>query len=72
VTLRSENTPVSFQWILSVGDDGRKNTAVTLRFDRQDQNFALDSIQYGKMTTHRLNKTSPHSEHKTVISAQGQ
>jgi hypothetical protein len=72
VMLRSKAAPVSFQWLLQAGEDERNSSAVTLRFDRQDQSFALDSIQYGKMTTHQLNKTSPHSEHKTVISAAGE
>ena len=72
VTLVGKNAPVSFQWILTVGDDARKNSAVTLRFDEQDSSYKLESVQYGRLTTHRLDKVSPHSEHKTVVITPGQ
>ncbi len=72
VTLISKNAPVGFQWILEVGDDARKSSDVTLRFDEQDKSYKLESVQYGQFTTHRLDKVSPHSEHKTVVIAPGQ
>ncbi|WP_263353475.1 hypothetical protein [Acidicapsa acidisoli] len=72
VMLRGKDAPVSFQWLLQVGDDSRKSSEITLRFDGQDKSYALESVQYGRMTTHRLDKTSPHSEHKTVLSATGE
>jgi hypothetical protein len=61
VTLVAKNAPVGFQWILSPGDDDRKNSEITLSFDRQGEGYALGLVQYGRLSTHRLNKVSPHS-----------
>jgi hypothetical protein len=71
VTLVAKNAPVGFQWILTPGDDDRKNSDVTLSFDKQGEGYVLGLVQYGRLATHRLDKVSPHSEHKT-ISATGQ
>jgi hypothetical protein len=71
VTLIAKNAPVGFQWILTPGDDDRKSSEITLSFDRQGEGYVLGLVQYGRLATHRLDKASPHSEHKT-ISATGQ
>jgi hypothetical protein len=72
ITLISKSAPVGFSWMLNPGDDSRADSRVTLRFDQQDQNFFLESVQYGQLTTHRLDKNITHSEHQKVLTLQGQ
>jgi hypothetical protein len=71
VTLRGKSAPVGFNWILGPGDGAPGSSTLTLSFDQQDRGYALESVQFGSMTTRRLDK-GPHSEHKTVRVIQGQ
>jgi len=72
VTLAGKSAPVGFRWLLNPGDDARKSSDVTLRFDENGQDFTLDSIMYGKQTTPHLDKRGAHSEHKAIRDISGQ
>ena len=71
VTLRGKYAPVGFNWILGPGDGAPGSSTLTLRFDQQDQRYALESVHFGSLTTRRLDKGS-HSEHNAVRIVQGQ
>ena len=71
ITLLGKNAPVGFNWILGPGDGKVKESNLTLSFARQDQGYALESIQFGSLTTHKLDKKTPGTEHKTVQIVEG-
>ena len=71
VTLLNKNGSVGFSWILGPGDGATGSHPFTLRFEQQDQNYTLDSAEYGSSETHRLDKKGPRSEHKYVRIVQG-
>jgi hypothetical protein len=72
VTLMGKQAHVGFNWILSPGDGFPTDTKVKMEFERQGQGYALESIQVGSLTTHRLDKKPRGSEHKTVVNVPGQ
>ena len=72
VTLKSKNTTQSFTWMVGPGDPSPNSTAVTLRFNDQDNAYTLRSVQYGPMITSRLDKNSKHNEHVHVETITGQ
>ncbi len=72
VTLMGEKAHVGFNWILSPGTAPAKDSNLTLSFDKQDESYALESIQFGSLTTHRLDKQSKGPEHRTVVNVGGQ
>jgi len=71
VTLVGRSAPVGFRWLLNPGDDARKSSEVTLRFDGNGQDYTLDTILYGKQSTPHLDKHANHSEHKTIRDISG-
>jgi hypothetical protein len=74
VTLRSRKSPVGFNWILGPGDGVAKDSNIRLSFAHQDQNYALDSVQFGSQTTSQstrhLNKGT-RTEHKQIVNVPG-
>lgn len=74
VFLRSQTAPIGFQWFLTPGDDNRQATNVTLHFNQDDQNFTLQTVEYGRMTTHSLVRKPKHSsrEMERIVQGQGQ
>jgi len=72
VTLMGKKARLGFNWILSPGDALPTDTKVKLEFEHQNQGYALESIQVGALTTHRLDNKPRGSEHKTVVNVPGQ
>jgi hypothetical protein len=72
VTLKSKETPQSFTWVVGPGEPNPNATAVTLRFNDQDNNYTLRSVQYGPNITSRLDKKTKHNEHVHVETITGQ
>jgi hypothetical protein len=72
VFLRSEKAPVGFHWFLTPGDDNGNPSKVTLRFDRNDRDFALETVQYGRLTTHKLDGKSKHTARQMERIVEGQ
>jgi hypothetical protein len=50
-----------FKWVIHPGDPAPTDTRVILRFDTVGSQYALRSIQYGPMTTSRLDKKTKES-----------
>jgi hypothetical protein len=50
-----------FQWVIHPGDAAPTDTRVILKFDATGTQYALRSIQYGPMTTSRLDKKTKES-----------
>jgi hypothetical protein len=72
VLLQGKKTAIAFQWLLTPGDDDRRASDVRLRFDQVNQNFALQNVQYGRMTTYQLDRKMKHSGHDLERIVQGQ
>jgi hypothetical protein len=74
VFLRSEKAPIGFHWFLAPGDDDRKPSTVTLHFNQDDQNFTLQTVEYGRLTTHSLVRKPKHSSRdmERIVQGQGQ
>jgi len=74
VFLRSQNAPVAFHWFLNPGDEDRQPTNVTLRFNQDDQSYTLQTVEYGRLTTHSLVRKPKHSSRdmERIVQGQGQ
>jgi hypothetical protein len=72
IFLSGQKAHVAFEWILTPGNDARQASNVTLRFDQVDQDFALQTVQYGRMTTYNLDHKTTHSAHDLERVVQGQ
>jgi len=74
IYLRSQTAPIGFHWFLTPGDDNRTATNVTLHFNQDDQNFTLQTVEYGRMTTHSLSHKPKHSSRdmERIVQGQGQ
>jgi len=72
VFLRSETAPIGFHWFLTPGDEDRQATRVTLRFDRNDQDFALETVQFGRRTTQKLDGKTKHTSRQMERIVEGQ
>jgi len=74
ITLRGAKAPVGFNWFLTPGDDDRKPSSVVLHFNENDEKFSLSTVEYGRMTTHQLDRKSKHTsrELERVVQGQGQ
>jgi hypothetical protein len=57
----------SFTWGIHPGDPAPSDTRVVLKFDDIGSDHALSAIQYGPLTTSRLNKKSSEEAHSTEI-----
>jgi hypothetical protein len=65
VILENRESRQSFTWVLGPGEPQPDGQKIVLKFDAADQTHALESIQYGSMTTARLD-----SKHKSLSSEQ--
>ena len=74
VFLRGQKAPVGFHWFLAPGDDNRQPSNVTLHFNQDDQNFTLQTVEYGRLTTHSLVRKPKHGtrDMERVVQGQGQ
>jgi len=72
VTLQSKEAPRNFSWLLFPGDATPTATNVTLRFNELGQSHSLQSVQFGALTTTRLDKKNGRTEHAHTQIAQGQ
>jgi hypothetical protein len=71
VTVQSSTAIETFLWNPNASPTADRR--VTMRFEPQGQGFALQSIQYGAMTTPRLTtKTRPNEEIVTLSRSEGQ
>jgi hypothetical protein len=71
VTLQSNDSSASFAWIAgsSAPRDGQR---VVLSFDTEGKAHALRSIQYGPVTTPRLDRNSRKNLPESISTVQGQ
>jgi hypothetical protein len=65
VILENRESRQSFTWVLGPGRPEPNSHKIVLNFDAADQTHALESIQYGSMTTARLD-----NRHKSLSSEQ--
>ena len=74
VYLQGQKAHVGFHWILTPGDDNRKPSIVTLHFNQDEQNYSLQTLEYGRLTTHSLAHKAKHSSRdmERVVQGQGQ
>jgi hypothetical protein len=72
VTLMGKNAPVGFNWNLGPGDASPTESNVKLSFEQEGGTYALESIQFGSLETHRLNRKPRSSEHREMRILQGQ
>ena len=74
VFLRGAKAPVAFHWFLAPGDDHRQPSNVTLHFNQDDQNYSLQTVEYGRLTTRSLAHKPKHSSRdmERVVQGQGQ
>jgi hypothetical protein len=71
VTVQSNNAVETFLWSPNASPSADRR--VTMRFEPQGQGLALQSIQYGAMTTPRLTKkTGQNEEFPPVYRSEGQ
>jgi hypothetical protein len=70
IKFESENGAQTFNWVARATGDSK--TSVTLRFDERGQSHALQSIQYGPLTTPRLDRkvSARERESEQVVSGQ--
>ena len=72
VTLQSKDGARTFNWLLTPGDPAPSSTRVTLRFNELGNAYTLRTVEYGSLTTTRLDKKSPSNEHVHTRVIQGQ
>jgi len=71
VTLSSKDGAKHFNWHLGPGDGNSADARVTLRFEESGQSHVLKSVQYGPMTTARLDKKIRESDYSPTQLARG-
>ena len=71
LSLKGRNAPVNFVWVMVPGDGDPQSRKVNLQFDQIGQNFELRNVQYGAMTTPRLDRKHKHSEEAPARIVQG-
>ncbi len=57
----------SFTWGIHPGDPAPTDSRVVLKFDDTESGRALSAIQYGSLTTSRLDKKASQEAHSTEI-----
>jgi hypothetical protein len=72
VILKSQDAPRTFRWLLTPGDGALPSSKISLKFDPQGETHALRSIQFGTLTTARLDKKEGRNEHRQVQTIEGQ
>lgn len=72
LTVQSEDTPTAFHCTLTPGGDTDNPNKVAVIFDVRDNNYTLRNIQYGALTSPKMDKTLDRSEHTPVQVIEGQ
>lgn len=72
LTVQSEDTPTAFNCTLTPGGNTDNPDKVVVIFDVRDNNYTLRNIQYGTLTSPRMNKAINRSEHTPVRVIEGQ
>jgi hypothetical protein len=72
VTLRSMTWSRTFTWIAVPGEPSPYDSGVVLRFDTIGDGHELQSVQFGSMITHRLDRAPKPSEYVPTRVIQGQ
>jgi hypothetical protein len=65
VTLRNESWHRNFSWLMSPGDPAPTDGRVILRFDKEGDNYTLQSVQYRNLMTSRLDGKKHDNEAPT-------
>jgi len=71
VTLQSKDAKRHFSWIL-VPNANDQDKRIVLKFDQFGENKVLNSVQYGQLTTHKLDKKFKETPSATMAVGQGQ
>jgi hypothetical protein len=58
ITLTHKGYPESFSWVIGPGNDDVSGSKVAMKFDQVGSAHVLQSVQYGSLTTARLDKKS--------------
>ena len=74
VYLQGQKAHVGFHWLLTPGDDNRQPNRVTLHFNQDDQNYTLQTLEVGRLTTHSLVHKPKHNSRdlERIVDGQGQ
>lgn len=67
VTLRNDDWKRNFSWIASPGEPAPTDTRIVLRFDKDGENYTLQSVQYRALITSRLDGRKSSEEGPTRI-----
>lgn len=65
VTLRNDDWKRNFAWIASPGEPAPTDTRIVLRFDKDGDNYTLQSVQYRALITSRLDGKKDNEEAPT-------
>ena len=71
VTLRSKTSSQNFTWVVGPGLAPPDNRKITLKFDEIGSGHVLQSVQYGALSTARLDKKSLRDERESSQLAGG-
>ncbi len=69
VTLRNEDWKRSFAWLASPGEPAPTDSRIILRFDKDGDNYTLQSVQYRALITNRLDGRKTNNEAPTEVLA---
>jgi hypothetical protein len=72
VFLQSEKAPIAFNWSLTPGNDDRRPSNITLHFDENNQGYTLQTVEYGRLTTHSLTHKGKSGSRDLERTVQGQ
>jgi hypothetical protein len=62
VTLRNDTWQRNYSWLMSPGEPGPTDARVVLRFDKEGDNYTLQSVQYRSLITARLDGRQHNNE----------
>jgi hypothetical protein len=65
VTLRNDDWKRSFSWVAAPGDPAPTDSRIILRFDKEGDNYTLQSVQYRALITSRLDGRKSDEEAPT-------
>ena len=67
VTLRNESWQRNFAWLMSSGDPAPTDGRVILRFDKEGDNYTLQSVQYRSLIAAQLDGKKHNNEAPTRV-----
>lgn len=68
LTLRGDNWRVAnFQWLVAPGEPAPTDARVVLRFDKDGDNYTLQSVQYRNLITSQLDKKHSNEAPSRVV-----